>query len=209
MLDTGFDAPVVENLIMARYTHSSILYQQMRGRGSRLADWMGKQCFWMFDYVGVTEGDDGAGGEGGFVTIKPPKPPGKTRKLLTVDVDDWIEPGSRMVFELDDDGNIVRPAEVVAKAEERGTRFSGWFNGWLTENDDASYEKTKWLKMIGAQIKANAETDEAFETRDFVRAPFKDIGGIRRANELFGDTPQLEQLVVDINTAVYEQRQHH
>ena len=209
MLDTGFDAPAVENLVMARYTHSSILYQQMRGRGSRLAGWMGKQCFWMFDYVGVTEGDDEVGGEGGFVTIKPPKPPGKPRKLLTVDVDDWIEPGSRMVFELDDDGNIVRPAEVVAKAEERGTRFSGWFNGWLTENDDASYEKTKWLKMIGAQIKANAETDEAFEMRDFVRAPFNSIGGIRKANELFGDTPQLEQLVVDINTAVYEERQSH
>ena len=45
----------------------------MRGRGSRLASWIGKQCFWMFDYVGVTEGDDGEGGEGGFVTIKPPK----------------------------------------------------------------------------------------------------------------------------------------
>ena len=67
MLDTGFDAPEVENLVMARYTHSSILYQQMRGRGSRLASWMSKQCFWMFDYVGVTEGDDGEGGEGGFV----------------------------------------------------------------------------------------------------------------------------------------------
>jgi hypothetical protein len=45
--------------------------------------------------------------------------------------------------------------------------------------------------------------------RDFVRAPFNSIGGIRKANELFGDTPQLEQLVVDINTAVYEERQHH
>ena len=83
------------------------------------------------DYVGVTEGDDGEGGEGGFVTIKPPKPPGKSRKLLTVDVDDWIEPSSRMVFELDHVGNIVRPEEVIAKAEERGVRFNDWFNSWL------------------------------------------------------------------------------
>ena len=206
MLDTGFDAPEVENLVMARYTHSSILYQQMRGRGSRLASWMGKQCFWMFDYVGVTEGDDGEGGEGGFVTIKPPKPPGKSRKLLTVDVDDWIEPGSRMVFELDHDGNIVRPEEVVAKAEKRGVRFNGWFNGWLTENDGAGYEKTRWLKMIGSQIKANAETDEMFELSDFVTAPFNSIGGISKANELFGDKSQLEQLVGQINTAVFEER---
>ena len=82
-------------------------------------------------------------------------------------MDDWIEPGSRMVFELDHNGNIVRPKEVVAKAEERGVRFNGWFNGWLTENDGAGYEKTRWLKMIRSQIKANAETDEMFELSDF------------------------------------------
>ena len=208
MLDTGFDAPVVENLVMARYTHSSILYQQMRGRGTRLADWMNKQCFWMFDYVGVTEGDDGEGGEGSFVTINKPKPPAQPRTLLTVDVDDWIEPASRMVFELDDNGNIVRPTAVVAKAEERGTRFENWLGGFLKENDDVGYEKTKWLKMIGAHIKANAATDEAFEVRDFIDEPFKSIGGSRKAQELFGDLPQLRQLVSDISQVVYEQRQH-
>ena len=32
MLDTGFDAPRVENLLMMRPTHSAILYQQMRKR---------------------------------------------------------------------------------------------------------------------------------------------------------------------------------
>ena len=35
MLDTGFDCPEVVNLIFARFTRSSILYQQMRGRGTR------------------------------------------------------------------------------------------------------------------------------------------------------------------------------
>ena len=33
MLDTGFDFPEVANLVMARFTKSAILYQQMRGRG--------------------------------------------------------------------------------------------------------------------------------------------------------------------------------
>ena len=36
MMDTGIDAPMVENIIMVRPTQSPILYQQMRGRGSRL-----------------------------------------------------------------------------------------------------------------------------------------------------------------------------
>ena len=37
MLDTGFDFPEVVNLVMARFTKSAILYQQMRGRGARRA----------------------------------------------------------------------------------------------------------------------------------------------------------------------------
>jgi type I restriction enzyme R subunit len=34
MLDMGVDCPEVVNLIFARFTRSTILYQQMRGRGS-------------------------------------------------------------------------------------------------------------------------------------------------------------------------------
>ena len=58
MLDTGFDCPEIRNLVMARFTHSSILYQQMRGRGTRLSP--GKSRFTMFDFTGVTlrHGDD-------------------------------------------------------------------------------------------------------------------------------------------------------
>ncbi|MBR7518764.1 hypothetical protein KC217_24170, partial [Mycobacterium tuberculosis] len=52
MLDTGFDCPEVRNLVMARFTHSSILYQQMRGRGTRQAE--GKTKFTMWDFTGVT-----------------------------------------------------------------------------------------------------------------------------------------------------------
>ena len=37
MLDTGFDCPEVVNLVMARFTQVAILYQQMRGRGTRKA----------------------------------------------------------------------------------------------------------------------------------------------------------------------------
>ena len=55
MLDTGIDAPQVENIIMVRPTRSPILYQQMRGRGSRLDRRTGKKSFRIYDFAGVTK----------------------------------------------------------------------------------------------------------------------------------------------------------
>jgi type I restriction enzyme R subunit len=54
MLDCGFDAPKVENILMVRPTKSPILYQQMRGRGSRLCKEINKVSFRVYDFVGVT-----------------------------------------------------------------------------------------------------------------------------------------------------------
>jgi type I restriction enzyme R subunit len=54
MLDCGFDAPRVENILMIRPTKSPILYQQMRGRGSRLCPEIDKKSFRIYDFVGVT-----------------------------------------------------------------------------------------------------------------------------------------------------------
>ena len=78
MLDTGFDCPEVVNLVMARFTKSAILYQQMRGRGTRRADHIKKVDFTIFDFVGNTDfhGDSEERPEGGFVIVaKPPKEP--------------------------------------------------------------------------------------------------------------------------------------
>ncbi len=55
MLDTGFDYPAVENLMMCRPTRSPIFYQQMRGRGSRLCSEVGKREFLIYDFVGNAE----------------------------------------------------------------------------------------------------------------------------------------------------------
>jgi len=55
MLDTGFDYPAVENLMMCRPTRSPTFYQQMRGRGSRLCPQVGKKEFLIYDFVGNAE----------------------------------------------------------------------------------------------------------------------------------------------------------
>ncbi|GIW80395.1 MAG: hypothetical protein KatS3mg105_2202 [Gemmatales bacterium] len=52
MLDTGFDCREVLHLVMARRVRSPILYQQMRGRGTRTCPKIGKQKFVIYDFFG-------------------------------------------------------------------------------------------------------------------------------------------------------------
>ncbi len=50
MLDTGFDCREVLHLVMCRRVRSPILYQQMRGRGTRTAPHIKKQGFVIYDF---------------------------------------------------------------------------------------------------------------------------------------------------------------
>ena len=96
MLDTGFDCPDVRNLVMARFTHSSILYQQMRGRGTRLAP--GKDRFTMWDFTGVTlearRRRDAEAREALSSCVRRLGPSHSARRLLTLDVNDEIDPAT-------------------------------------------------------------------------------------------------------------------
>lgn len=58
LLTTGFDAPDVKNIVFARPLRSSILYKQMKGRGTRLCEDIDKRYFTIFDYVGATQLED-------------------------------------------------------------------------------------------------------------------------------------------------------
>jgi type I restriction enzyme R subunit len=55
MLDTGFDCREVLHLVMCRRLRSPILYQQMRGRGTRTAPHIQKQKFVIYDFFGNHE----------------------------------------------------------------------------------------------------------------------------------------------------------
>ncbi len=96
MLDTGFDCREVLHLVMCRRVRSPILYQQMRGRGTRTAPHIGKRGFVIYDFFknhdhfGDTDDHPftgtGIGGGGG----KPPGPGGGP--LIELDLDDrWRE----------------------------------------------------------------------------------------------------------------------
>ena len=157
MLDTGFDCPEIRNLVMARFTHSSILYQQMRGRGTRLSP--GKSRFTMFDFTGVTlrHGDDETPGEGGAVVVRePPGLPYQPRRLLTLDVHDEIDPNTREWVTIDETGRAFMDADE-AVAEARGAAFETWLGGQSFNSD-----QLRLLHLVKEQIKANAAESDRF-----------------------------------------------
>ena len=202
MLDTGFDCPEVVSLVMARFTTSAILYRQMRGRGTRKAPHVGKTDFTIFDFVGVTDfhGDDDDGGTGGGGEAPGPKPPGpaQPRMVLTLDVDDQIDPASRDWLTLDEDGRIVRTAEHETRAAELGLRFESWRGG---QRFDA--EQARWAGLIGSRVRADALHMDTFGDYDFDEHPFKGLGGYDQARRVFGGPSALDRLIAAFNAAVF------
>lgn len=55
MLTTGVDVPKIENIVFVRPVKSRILFEQMLGRGTRLAPEINKTHFTVFDAVGVLD----------------------------------------------------------------------------------------------------------------------------------------------------------
>lgn len=98
MLTTGFDLPELLHLVMCRRVRSPILYQQMRGRGTRRADRIGKRQFVIYDFFGNKEyfGDSDADVFTGTATGRAPggsgsdKPPTE-RELVELGLEDeWL-----------------------------------------------------------------------------------------------------------------------
>ena len=206
MLDTGFDCPEAVNLVMARFTRSAILYRQMRGRGTRKAPHIGKTGFTIFDFVGVTDfhGDDEDDIEGGPIREGGrPTGPGEPRMLLTLDVDDHIDPESRDWLTLDETGRIVRTPEHEACAAEIGVRFEAWRG----EHVEFDAEQARWAGLIGSRVRADAMNMDSFGGWDFDAHPFAALGGYDQARRVFGGEGSLDLLIAGFNAAVFGRRQ--
>lgn len=97
MLDTGFDCREVIHLVMCRRVRSPILYQQMRGRGTRTAPHIDKQKFVIYDFFGNHEyfndsdTDIFTGTGGGHAPAGPRKPPKQPGNLVELGLEDeWL-----------------------------------------------------------------------------------------------------------------------
>lgn len=206
MLDTGFDCPEVVNLVFARFTKSSILYQQMRGRGTRKAK--NKPVFTLFDFVGVCDyhGDDDDFAEGGPVLAKQAKKKYEPRRLLSLDINDHIDPTTREWVTVDENGNMVFPEASEQLAAELGARFELWLLARLDAGDVNPGEES-WLRMIGSQFRANpdqyAGSDAEFVIDQFAFHPFQQLGGVSQAIRVFGDEMRLLTLIDSLNEHMF------
>ena len=203
MLDTGFDCPEVCNLIFARFTRSAILYQQMRGRGTRKTN--KKPIFTMFDFVGVCDyhGDEDAIGDGGILVAKEPsKKKYEPKRLLSLDIDDHIDPTTREWITVDEDGNMLFPEASEQKAAELGTKFEAW----LLTQTGLNAEQERWLRILGSQIRANADTlDEVIPEHFAYFHTFSQMGGLREAQRVFGDAAALQARLDTLNVALFNE----
>lgn len=123
MLDTGFDCREVLHLVMCRRVRSPILYQQMRGRGTRTAPHIGKEKFVIYDFFGnhqyFNDSDtDIFTGSGGGGYRKPQPHTGPTgRELIELGLDDeWLQAVS--YIEVGPDGERVDKRQYVTEWEK-------------------------------------------------------------------------------------------
>lgn len=123
MLDTGFDCREVLHLVMCRRVRSPILYQQMRGRGTRTAPHIGKEKFVIYDffrnheYFNDSDADIFSGSAGGSYAPKPKQPGGKTpRELIELGLEDeWLD--AVHYIEVGPDGERVDKRDYVTDWE--------------------------------------------------------------------------------------------
>lgn len=123
MLDTGFDCRELLHLVMCRRVRSPILYQQMRGRGTRTAPHIGKKKFVIYDffrnheYFNDSDTDIFSGsGRGGYVP-RPKQPGGRTpRELIELGLEDeWLD--AVHYIEVGPDGERVDKRDYVTDWE--------------------------------------------------------------------------------------------
>lgn len=153
MLDTGFDCREVLHLVMCRRVRSPILYQQMRGRGTRTAPHIKKQGFVIYDffknheYFGDTDEHTFTGS--GMSSGSTPNPGPGPNELVTLNIEDrWRE---RVTYV------EVGPTDQRIDKEEYRSRWEQIIR--LAENSDA----------VIAKIKAGENLTEEEETALAVR----------------------------------------
>ena len=131
---------------------------------------------------------------------------GKTRtaaaliKLLALDIDDHIDPTTREWVTLDENGNMVFPEVSEQKAAELGARFEAW----LLKQNDLTPNEESWLRMVGNQLRANADTWDEFSPQHFAFHPFTLMGGYTQAVRVFGGEDRLYALLIGLNDAVFK-----
>ena len=123
MLDTGFDCREILHLVLCRRVRSPILYQQMRGRGTRTAPHIGKRKFVIYDffrnhqYFNDSDTDVFTGSGGGRLPERPATPPEPPGNLVELGLEDeWLE--AVTYVEVGPEGERVDKEQYVSEWQE-------------------------------------------------------------------------------------------
>lgn len=122
MLDTGFDCREVLHIVLCRRIRSPILYQQIRGRGTRTCPKIGKRKFMIYDffenhkYFNDSESEIFTG-TGGFSTGEgKPRPP-TPREIIELGLEDEWMYGVNYV-EVGFEGERIDKKEYISNWED-------------------------------------------------------------------------------------------
>ena len=123
MLDTGFDCREILHLVLCRRVRSPILYQQMRGRGTRTAPHIGKRKFVIYDffrnhqYFNDSDTDVFTGSGGGRLPERPATPPEPPGNLVELGLEDeWLE--AVTYVEVGPEGERIDKEQYVSEWQE-------------------------------------------------------------------------------------------
>ena len=177
MLDTGFDCREILHLMLCRRVRSPILYQQMRGRGTRTAPHIQKRKFVIYDfflnhqYFNDSDTDIYTGTGGIRGTDIRERPPDAPRELIELGLDDeWLQ--AVTYVEVGPNGERVDKREYVTHWEETIRART---------NDDPLLRKVRDGEMLEPdeedELARRLNCPERYFNEDNLRRAYRDPGG--------------------------------
>ncbi len=177
MLDTGFDCREVLHLVMARRVRSPILYQQMRGRGTRTAPHIQKKQFVIYDFFGNhgyfndSDTDIFSGRGAGYAPGAPPKAPSLGTQLVELGLEDeWLH--AVTYVEVGPEGERVDKRDYVSNWEK--TIQSAM-------NDDPVLQKVKRGELLTEEeektLADRLNRPDMYFNEDNLRRAYRQPGG--------------------------------
>ncbi len=177
MLDTGFDCREILHVVMCRRIRSAILYQQMRGRGTRTAPHIKKAQFVIYDffrnreYFNDSEADVFTGGGGTHAAAGGQKAgPRSHSELIDLGLyDEWLEAVNYV--EVGPDGERVDKKEYVIQWEETVKN----------QTDDPILQKVRENEPLTDEeethLATRLNTPRHYFNEDNLRRAYRDPGG--------------------------------
>ena len=177
MLDTGFDCREVLHLVMCRRVRSPILYQQMRGRGTRTAPHIGKNRFVIYDffqnhqYFNDSDTDAFTGHGGGRTLSATPTPPRPHGDLVELGLEDeWLV--AVTYVEIGPDGERVDKREYV-KEWERAIKGHAAADPLIRKVRDGE----PITELEESELARRLNQPELYFNEDNLRRAYRDPGG--------------------------------